>query len=342
MAFSDQFDPGPQIAQCGTVNLGTKDIEKSLFFFRDTLGMEEVERKGNVSYLRCYQELGHHSLVLTEQEEAVVNAFSFRVKRPQDVALFHEELTRQGIEVLQVPAGAEAGRGEAIRFLLPGGGHPFELYYDMEKPLAPESMRSRLPSNSSKRRGLGVRRIDHFNIQTSPDTINQAESWVRDTLGFKRREFAHLPNRPGTVLASWMSVTPQVHDLAIVANGLNKTAQLHHIAFNLQDFSDVLTAADTLRDLDVSYGVGPGKHGIGQAMYLYIHDPGSDHRVELYAGGYLIFDPDWKAIEWEQEAFPDGMTWYGDPIDTSTGSRGRHTTGCAGLYRNEPVPAPAK
>lgn len=271
--------------------------------------------------------------MLTEQDENIVNAFSFRVKRPQDVELFAEELARQGIETLEVPAGTERGRGTAVRFLVPGSQHPFELDPTWKSPSRPRAMRSRLPSNSSKRRGLGVRRIDHFNVQTSPDTINQAERWVRDTLGFKRREFAHLADRRDTVLASWMSVTPQVHDLAMVANAAGKAAQLHHVAFNLQDFSDVLTAADTLRDLDVSYGVGPGKHGIGQAMYLYaprsgLGPPGRDH-----AGGYLIFDPDWKAIEWQPEAFPEGMTWYGDPIGPARpGSRGRDTTGCAGLY----------
>lgn len=330
--LSDRFDPGPQVAQCGSINLGTKNLEQSLFFFRDTLGMEEVERHGNVSYLRCYQELGHHSLILTEQAEDKVNAYSFRVKRPQDVELFHEELQRQEIETLEIAAGTVPGRGTAIRFLLPGGEHPIELYYDIDKPLAPGAMRSHLPSNSSKRRGLGVRRIDHFNIQTSPSTINQAEQWVRDTLGFKRREFLYMPDHPQTVLASWMSVTPQVHDLAIVANPFEKKAQLHHVAFNMQDFSDVLTAADVLKDLDVRFDVGPGKHGIGQAMYLYVFDPGSGHRVEIYAGGYLIFDPDWEALEWKIEDFPEGLTWYGDPIQpTRPGSPSVITTDSAGL-----------
>jgi catechol 2,3-dioxygenase len=329
--LSDRYDPGPQISHAGAINIGTQNIEQSLWFFRDILGMEEVERVGDVAYLRAYQELGHHSLVLTEQDDNVVNAYSFRTKRPQDVELFHEELQRLEVEAIEVPAGTERGRGTAVRFLLPGGEHPFELYYDMEKPLAPEELRSRLPSNSSRRRGLGVRRLDHFNVQTDPGTINQAEHWLRQTLGFKRREFAHLPESPTTVMASWMSVTSQVHDLAIVANRAEKKAQLHHLGYNLENLSDALTAADILRDLDVSFGVGPGKHGIGQAMYLYVHDPGSDHRVELYAGGYLIFDPDWEAIEWKPEDFPEGLTWYGDPIDVSPGSRGRDTTGSAGL-----------
>jgi catechol 2,3-dioxygenase len=333
MALHDRYDPGPQIAQVGAINLGTRNLTKSLWFFRDVLGMEEVERDGDVCYLRGHMELGHHSLVLTQQDENIVNSYAFRVRRPQDVELFKEELERQGLEVLELPAGSESGRGEAIRFLLPGGRHPFELYYFIDRPLAPEELRSRLPSNSSRRRGLGVRRIDHFNIQADPANIAEAESWVRETLGFRRREFAMMPEDPSTVMASWMSVTSQVHDLAIVANRSDLNARLHHVAFNLENYADSLTAADVLRDLGVEIGVGPAKHGIGQAMYLYVFDPGSGHRVEFYAGGYQIFDPDWEPLEWTASEFPVGMTWYGDPIDLAAGSGGRMTTASAGLHR---------
>ena len=328
--LSDNYDPGPQVAQCGAINLGTKDLEKSLHFFSELLGMEIVQRDGDTAYLRGYQELTHHSLVLTQQHESIVNSYSFRVKRPQDVELFAEEFERQEIETVEVPTGSEAGRGTAVRFLVPGSGHPFELYYDIDKPQAPEELRSKLPSNSAKRRGLGVRRIDHFNVQTSRETINQAEQWVRDNLGFNRREYA-LHRDDTTVLASWMSVTPQVHDLAMVANSYGKTGQLHHVAFNLENLHDVLTAADILRDYDVTFDLGPGKHGIGQAMYLYVLDPGSGHRVEIYAGGYLIFDPDWEAIKWEREQFPDGLTWYGDPFVYKGDARSLETTPSAGL-----------
>ncbi|HIW91524.1 MAG TPA: VOC family protein [Candidatus Corynebacterium avicola] len=326
----DSYDPGPQVAQCGAINVGTKDLETSLHFFRDLLGMEVVERIGDTAYLRGYMELTHHSLVLTQQDENTINTYSFRVKRPQDVELFYEELQRQEIEALEVASGTEAGRGTAVRFLLPGSGHPVELYYDIDKPQAPEEIRSKLPSNSSRRRGLGVRRIDHFNVQTARENINEAESFVRDTLGFKRREY-QLHRDDETVLASWMSVTPQVHDLAIVANSEGKSGQLHHMAFNLENMSDILTAADILADFDVTFDLGPGKHGIGQAMYLYVLDPGSGHRVELYAGGYLIFDPDWQPIKWEREKFKDGLTWYGDPFVVEGAMRSLATTPSAGL-----------
>lgn len=331
MNWRDQYDPGPRIAYAGSINLGTVDLEKSLGFFRDLLGMEVVHQEDGVAYLRGYQELVHHSLVLTQQDVASVNAYSFRLQRPQDVELFAAEFEKQEIEVLELPSGSEAGRGTAIRFLTPFSEHPFEFYYDIDKPLAPEEMRSRIPTNSSKRRGLGVRRVDHFNIQTSPGTVNQTEAWLQENMGLKRREYIMMPDHPTTIMASWMSATPQMHDVALGINRDEKLAQMHHVAFNLENYHDILTAADQIRDLDVEWGVGPGKHGVGQAMYLYVHDPGSGHRVELYSGGYQILDPDWEAVLWEPQNIPHGMTWYGETIDISPGSRGRATTPSAGL-----------
>lgn len=326
------YNPGPQIAQAGAITLGTPNLEKSLGFFRDLLGMEVVYETADVAYLRGYMELTHHSLILRRSDEAIVDSYSFRVKRPEDVELFYNELQAQEIEAIELPAGHEVGRGEAVRFIWPGAGHPLELYYGIDKPLAPEEIRSHLPSNSSKRRGLGVRRIDHFNVQCAPGDINAAEKWVRETLGFKRREFIHIPESQ-TLLGSWMSVTPQVHDLALVANPFEKSGQLHHVAFNLENFSDLLTAADVLRDHDVQFDVGPGKHGVGQALYLYVRDPGSGHRVELYAGGYLIFDPDWEAIEWTPNTVGDGLTWYGDPLQMGPDNPMAPTTNSAPLHQ---------
>ncbi|ALV42693.1 catechol 1,2-dioxygenase [Pseudarthrobacter sulfonivorans] len=305
--------PGPRIAHVGAISLGTPDLETSLNFFRDLLGMEEVQRVGDTVYLRGYQELKHHSLVLFASEKPIVDSYSFRVGRPEDVELYAQELKEQDIEVLELPRGHQAGRGTAIRFMTPYSDHPFEFYYDIDAPEAPEEIRSKLPSNSSRRRGLGVRRIDHYNVQTAPQNVAPAEKWLRETLDFKRREYVHVPEAD-MLIASWLSVTPQVHDLAIAMSPEEKNGQLHHVAFNLENHSDLLVAADVLRDHDVVFDVGPAKHGIAQSMYLYLRDPGSGHRVELYAGGYQILDPDWKALEWTPLNMDYGATWFGDPL----------------------------
>ena len=88
--------PGPlrpraSIAQLGAINLGTADLDSSLWFFRDVLGMEVVDEADGIAYLRCYQSFVHHSLVLRHQHESIVNTYGLRVRRPQDVELFAED-----------------------------------------------------------------------------------------------------------------------------------------------------------------------------------------------------------------------------------------------------------
>lgn len=330
MMDESKFIQPPQIAQLGAIDLGTPNLRKSLEFFRDLLGMEVTHETEDRAYLRCYQELQHHSLILTQTPEAVARSYSFRTQRPEDVERFYEKFLREELEVLELPAGHQQGRGTAIRFLWPGAGHPIELYYDIEKPLADESIRSLLPSNSSRRRGLGVRRIDHYNMQTNPGAVAQAERWARENLGLKRREFIRGVDSDD-LLVSWMSNTFQGHDVAIGGSVYEESAQLHHVAFNLENFHDMLTAAETLRDSGIEIFGGPGKHGIGQAMYLYVRDPGSGHRIELYSGGYQIMEPDWEPIEWPLDLSQPGITFFGDPVVMAPGEPFASTTPSAGL-----------
>lgn len=342
MASRHSYDPGPTIAHASGVTLGTPDLAKSLWFYRDIFGMEVTAEEDGVAYLRGYQEHVHHSLVLRQQDEAKINTMSLRVSRPQDVELFHDQFVEEGMEVRQLAAGTETGRGEAIRFLLPGGEHPIELYYDIDRPVAPEGMRSKLHGNSSIRRGLGVQRIDHLNVQASQENMAEAEGWLRSALGMKRREAMVLPGNPDVPMVSWLSVNSKMHDVAIGASMNGKNAQFHHVAFSLENLHDVLTAVDKLRDLDIQIDAGPGKHGIGQAMYLYVRDPGSGYRVELYSGGTPFFDPAQKTQVWEQKDFGYGMTWYGDFPDVNPDSSTYlETMDVAGLDLGPAATAPA-
>lgn len=338
MSSENSYDPGPTIAHAGGIHLGTADLTKSLWFFRDILGMEVTAEAEGVAYLRGYQEKVHHSLTLTQQEESRVNAYSFRVSRPQDVELFHDEILRDDVDVRVLPGGSEVGRGDAIRFLMPGGEHPVELYYDIAKPQAPQELRSLLFGNSSRRRGLGVQRLDHLNVATTPETMGVAEDWLRNRLRMKRREFVAIPGSEDAAMLSWLSVNSKLHDIAIGGTA-EETGRFHHVAFSLENLHDILTAVDQMKDLGIQIDAGPGKHGIGQAMYLYVRDPGSNLRIELYSGGYTFFDPDHDPIRWELEDLRYGMTWYGDlPSMDPSESTYQETMPSAGLELGSPRP----
>jgi catechol 2,3-dioxygenase len=295
----------PGLCKLAHVALVTPDLDASLGFFRDLLGMEVVAEDDTRVYLRCFQELDHHSLSLQEGPTAVEH-IAFRTSAADDVDEFAAALAADGVDVTHVEAGEELGQGEAIRFTAPHLGAPFELVFDLERPLAPPERRSKLPSNSSRfwPTSAAPRRIDHVNLSTVVTSIGPAEAFVRERLGFKRREC--IQTRDGMVTGSWLSVTPQVHDLAITADRGGRPGRLDHVAFNMESFAEIARAADVMVEHDVHVDIFPGRHGITQGFFFYFRDPGSGHRVELFGGGYLIFDPDWEPIVWSEDDLAEG------------------------------------
>lgn len=303
----------PEIAKLGHVSLAVPDLEKSLWFFHDVLGLEITERSRDTVYLRANMEFEHHSLVLKAGDRPYMDHVGWRVKRPEDVDAFAHRLKTGGTEVTRLPRGQENGQGDAIRFRMPAG-HIFEMYYDVDKPRAPEESRSVLKNQNYKswNRGIAPRRIDHVNLWTTQNP-GAAHDWLAKELGFKMREYVKLDN--GFVVGGWMSVTPLVHDVAVMADPHAPTpARLHHIAYWLDNAQDVLRACDILREHGIKPDQGPGKHGISQALFTYVRDPASGHRVELFSNGYLIFDPDWEPVEWSEKDLPLALTFWG-PTD---------------------------
>lgn len=81
-----------------------------------------------------------------------------------------------------------------------------------------------------------------------------------------------------------MSVTPLVHDVAMIKKETLPTPDPTPSYFLLvDDTQDILRAADILKENNLPF-IGPGKHGVSQAIYLYVMDPGSGCRVELFSG----------------------------------------------------------
>ena len=307
----EKFLYAPEIAKLGHVALVSADLEKSLWFFRDTIGLEETEVIDGVHYLRAWGDFEHHTLSITAGETSYIDHIGWRTKRREDVATFAKLLEDAGTEVRWIEAGEEVAQGEAVRFELPSG-HRFELYYDMEKTPADESRKSVLKNQTYKSwaKGVSPRRIDHVNLQTSQDNA-EIVKYLKEALGFKLREY--FVNPDDVQVASWLSVTNLVHDVAIMSTSRSKEPnEMHHIAYWLDNSQDLLRAADILCEADVQF-VGPGKHGISQAMYIYVKDPGSGLRLEIFTNSYLIFEPDWEPVKWTYEEYlKNGSAYWGD------------------------------
>lgn len=300
----------PRVHNLHHVEILTPKPEESLDFFTRVLGLHETHREGQSVYLRTAGEFGHHSTVLTEAPTAGLGHIGWQVAEPDQVAGWARRLEKAGIEHEDLAGGSQVAQGDTVRFRDPTG-QLVELFYDFERVVS--ATPSKLLSQPMRypAPGVGVRRLDHVNL-TAGD-VDAARDWYIDTLGFHLREAARTPDGD---IGVWMSVTSQVHDLAIMRDGLGEQGRLHHIAYYLDTPESLLRATDVLVEEGTPIDAGPGKHGLTQAFYLYVFEPGGN-RVELFSGGYPIHGPDWQPVIWDGENIEKAIVWFGGELPPS-------------------------
>ena len=81
--MSAQSEPIHDIAHLGSVELFTPKPDKSLWYFRDLLGMEPVHEAGDSVYLRGYGDYATSTLKLTAAADAGVGCVSWRAASAQ-------------------------------------------------------------------------------------------------------------------------------------------------------------------------------------------------------------------------------------------------------------------
>jgi catechol 2,3-dioxygenase len=310
------------VCKLGHVGLSTPDLDKSLEFFVELVGLDIVGENDGAVYLRAWGEIDHHSLILREGPTGV-DHFGLRASGPEQLALIAADLRAHGTEVTEVAGGTELGQGDGIRFVSPQG-HPWEVYWEIERGRQDSALANQ--PGKAYLRGSSPMHLDHINIACVD--VEAGEAFLADRLGFLRREYVQPTNGP--VIASWMSVTSQVHDIAIAMDPPPslKDGRLHHISYIHNDRADVLRAAEIMKDAGVTMDLAPGKHGISQAFFCYVKDPGSGHRVELFAGGYHIFDTDFEPVRWDETNIMTGMVWFGPDFLPGSGGPMDPTTPC--------------
>lgn len=302
-------EPVFDVAQLSHVEIYSPKVDESLHFFKDLLGMSETERSGDSVYLRAYEDLYHHSLKITYRDKPGLGHVGWRSTSPQAL-----ERRVKAIEASGLGKGwieGDRGYGKAYEFTTPDG-HPQRILWDVEYYEAPPELQTKLMSRPQRRptHGVPVRRLDHVNLLCSDVTKNK--NFFMDQLGFNLRE--HIVLDDDTEAGAWMSVSPLVHEVACMGDRTGKGGRLHHIAFwygypqHLSDISDIFVEEGIMIE------AGPGKHGVSQAMFLYVFEPGGN-RVELFGdAGYLIFDPSWKPRKWTKESIEKAIIWFGSPL----------------------------
>ncbi len=298
-------EPIQDVAHLAHVEIRTPRMDETLEFLTTILSLQESHRAGPSVYLRAWGDYYHHTLKVTEADRAGLGHAAWRAVSPQALERRVTVLRERGWGRGWVEG--DIGHGPAYRFVDPAG-HLMEIFYDVEWHEAPGAVRTRLKNQPHKRplAGIGTRRIDHVNLLARDVKANR--QFLEDCLGFKLRE--HIVHG-GHEMGAWLSVTPLVHDIAYMHDRAHADGRFHHVAFWLDDYGDLIRAADILKEAGARIEAGPAKHAVTNALFLYLYEPGGN-RLELFTGGYLIFPPDWRPVTWTEEDRDLRVWWGGD------------------------------
>ncbi len=272
----------PDIVRAAYASLVVTSLSAARHFWVDLLGFVVTYEDARSLYLRGYDELTHHNLILRSGPEAAAGALGFRVRSGDDLARASAFYQALGCRTERLPAGTVRGTGEVVRVEDPLG-FLIDFFASSAHP-------QRLQQRYDLRRGAEVARLDHFNICV-PD-VPAAYSYY-SSLGFGLSETIEDGQ---TLYAAWMYRKQTVHDVAFTGGA---GPRLHHLGFFAHEPHSVLRMCDILGSLSRQSCIerGPGRHGVSNAFYVYLRDP-DGHRVEIYTSDYYTGDPDHPALRW--------------------------------------------
>ena len=277
--------PPFDIVRAAHVELVVADLEASLHFYEQLLGMIVTARRGDVAYLRGWEEYLHHSLVLRQGDAAAVDHCGFRVASDEDLDRLAAEFEGRDCRLRWLAPGEELGQGRALRVQDPLG-FPLEFFHEMDA-VASHTQAFHL------QRGAPILRFDHLNFHVS--TPERAFTFWQQ-MGFRATEYISTDGGDEKLTGAWLRRKPTVHDVALTAG---TGPRLHHFAMWLAEPASVLRVCDQLAAGGHVHAIerGPGRHGVSNAFFVYLRDP-DGHRIELYTCDYYTGDPDHPPLRW--------------------------------------------
>ncbi len=233
-----------------SVELGVRNLDASLKFYRDVWGLEVASTDGDAVHLRGTA-AEHHVLTLREQGRANLLGVHFAANDRAAVDELHGKAKSYGVDVEPAPAPlpAAAGGGYGFRFKTPDGlpmsistgvaAHPTQVL-DRSRPT----------------------KISHVVLNSSGTGTTDQVAFFIDALGFKLSDSTHM--------MEFLRCSADHHSIAIFRN---KGPSLNHVAYELPNIDGLMRGAGRVKNngFDIEWGIG--RHGPGSNVFSYFIEP---------------------------------------------------------------------
>jgi catechol 2,3-dioxygenase len=276
------------------VAITSPDVEASVDFYTNQVGLTEVAREDGAAYLRCWGDYYAYSVVVVPGVEPGLETMAWRTTSAEALDEAATRIEAAGVQGEWLDDVPQIGR--AYRFTGPWG-HSMTLHWDVTRYQAPGAVASIYPDRPEKRSKVAgaPRQLDHVTIASSD--VDAFAAWYNDVLGFRIMAKTVLDEAPISVF-SVLTTNEKSHDLGVVLDGSSRAGRINHYAFWVDTREELLIAADVLMENGYPIEYGPSIHGIGEQTFLYYREP-SSLRIELNTGGYRNYVPDWEPNTWK-------------------------------------------
>lgn len=251
----------------GYVALNVSDLEKSLHFYCDLVGLQLEARVGDdVAFLRCSDD--HHNIVLYRASEPGIKRMAFELESAGDLEQARAYVAQQNWTLHDVSAEetAQLRQGPTFRFSVPEHSIVFEFYSHMDRAPGPF-----VPTVAH------IQRLGHVVLHCVDrdaflrTLIEKLNFRVSDHFGEQVAFLRCFPN-------------PLHHSFGVSRSDRDA---LHHVNFMVTDVDDVGRATNRMRKNGVPVVYGPGRHDISNSIFLYYLDP--DRMTAEYSFGMEEF-----------------------------------------------------
>lgn len=264
------------VKQIGHATFETPDMERAIAYYTQYLGLTEVQRDGKNSYLACPSDF--HSVVLTEGSAPAVTKLTLQLAPDADIDAFAAKTEKMGVPVRR---SADAAPNTPVTLSVTD---PSGLDVDL---ITTRPVTEARPKNH----GVTPRKLGHTAFFT-PD-IQATVKFYTEVLDFRVSDWI------GDFFV-FMRCNPDHHTVNFLSG---PKRGLHHIAFELNDWTHVKQACDLLSDHNLDLIWGPGRHGPGHNIYTYHINP-DGFTIEMFT--------ELDTMSNEENGYFDPRPWHKD------------------------------
>lgn len=253
----------PCAIKLGHVGIVARNYQAMLDYYTGILGFELAEQTAQTSYLRVG--VDHHAIALHKTgEKSGLQHIAFQIDPHHALTDVVKELSAAGI-TSRVESDADPSIPELVSFC-DCEGVRIELYSVVKHP----------PS-IQKRPRFAPRKLGHVAREVAD--VKGTCSYYTQRLGFRISDWM------GDFFV-FMRCGPDHHTVNFIAA---PEANLHHVAYEVNDWADIQKSTDILGEYGIRLIWGPVRHGIGHNISAYHRDP-DGNRVEIFCELDLMLD----------------------------------------------------